>query len=79
VARGHQGRCRPVGPGEGGDGLSRSGPARRRGLVSKEKSSMDLIFKFQNLARLWKFIKGDLEGISTWRFFLKSSRLLKDF
>jgi hypothetical protein len=65
VARGHQGRCRPVGSGEGGDGLGRSGPARRRGLVSKEKSSMDLIFKFQNLARLWKFIKGDLEGIST--------------
>jgi hypothetical protein len=26
-----------------------------------------------------KFVQGDLEGILTWGFFLKSSRLLKDF
>jgi hypothetical protein len=31
------------------------------------------------LAELWKIVQGDLGGILTWGFFLKSSRLLKDF
>jgi hypothetical protein len=31
------------------------------------------------IARLWKFVGGDLGGILTWRFFLNSSRLLKGF
>jgi hypothetical protein len=35
--------------------------------------------RFQNLARLWEFLKGDLEGIWTQGFFLNSFRLLKDF
>jgi hypothetical protein len=34
---------------------------------------------FEILARLWEFLQGDLEGILTQRFFLNSSRLLKDF
>jgi hypothetical protein len=32
-----------------------------------------------NIPRLWKFIGGDLGGILTWGFFLKSSRLFKYF
>jgi hypothetical protein len=35
--------------------------------------------RFHNLARLWEFLQGDLEGIWTQGFFLNSSRLLKDF
>jgi hypothetical protein len=35
--------------------------------------------RFQNLARLWEFLHGDLEGIWTQGFFLNSSRLLKNF
>jgi hypothetical protein len=34
---------------------------------------------FLNLLRLWKFAQEDLWGILTQRFFLNSSRLLKDF
>jgi hypothetical protein len=55
---------------------------RSDGLESKEDSNMDLVLnfnRFQNLARLWEFVEGNLGGICTWGFFLKSSRLLKDF
>jgi hypothetical protein len=31
------------------------------------------------LARLWKFVQGDLQGILIWGFFLNSSRIVKDF
>jgi hypothetical protein len=34
---------------------------------------------FLNIPRLWKFAQGDLGGILTWGFFLKSSRLSKYF
>jgi hypothetical protein len=35
--------------------------------------------EFLNIPRLWKFAQGDLVGILTWGFFLKSSRLSKYF
>jgi hypothetical protein len=58
----------------------RSGPARPKW---KESFKTDLIFLnfngFQILARLWKFVQGDLRGILIRGFFLNSSRLLKDF
>jgi hypothetical protein len=53
-----------------------AGPDYRRD--SNRKS----IFEYQlnlDLARLGENLRGDLEGIWTWGFFLNSSRLLKDF
>jgi hypothetical protein len=44
------------------------------------KQNLILNFKgFRNLARLGEILQGDLAGIWTWKFFLNSSRLLKDF
>jgi hypothetical protein len=65
----------PAGPSEEGGSLGRSGPARRPGpawLKSEEKI-------FLNLPMVLKFVQGDLGGILTQRFFLNSSRILKDF
>jgi hypothetical protein len=52
--------------------------ARLAGPKARKMIS-ELKIRFLNLSRLWKFVEGDLGGILTWRFFLKSSRLLKDF
>jgi hypothetical protein len=38
-----------------------------------------ILFGIWIFGKLWKFVQRDLEGILTWGFFLKSSRLLKDF
>jgi hypothetical protein len=43
-----------------------------------KKNPFEFYLEFRFLA-LWKFAQGDSEGILTWGFFLKSSRLLKDF
>jgi hypothetical protein len=51
---------------------------------AKNKGEFKIRFDFQismdfwNLARLWEVLKGDLEGIWIWGFWLNSSRLLKD-
>jgi hypothetical protein len=73
-----------AGPAEGlrpsGSWLGRrpSGPQGRPGRKQGKRIS-ELKIRFLNLARLWKFVEGDLGGILTWGFFLNSSRLLKDF
>jgi hypothetical protein len=58
----------------------RSVPARPK---STESFITDLIFLNFNgrkfLARLWKFVEGDLGGLLMWGFFLNSSRILKAF
>jgi hypothetical protein len=41
--------------------------------------SVRILFGIWIFGKLWKFARGDSEGILTWGFFLKSSRLLKDF
>jgi hypothetical protein len=46
---------------------------------SEEKNSFLNKNLFLIIARLWNFVGGDLGGILRWRFFLNSSRLLKDF
>jgi hypothetical protein len=53
-------------------------PTGPSGLNSEEEffSNKNWIL---NLPRLGKFVEGDLGGILTCRFFLNSSRLLKDF
>jgi hypothetical protein len=52
--------------------------ARSAGPKSRKRIS-ELKIGFLSLPTLWKFVEGDLGGILTWRFFLNSSRLLKDF
>jgi hypothetical protein len=44
-----------------------------------EENYFRIKFGFLNIQRLWKFVHGDLGGILTWEFFLKSPMLLKDF
>jgi hypothetical protein len=44
-----------------------------------KKNPFRIKIGFLNLARLCKFAQGELGGILTQRFFLNSSRLLKDF
>jgi hypothetical protein len=65
---------------QGGSGLGRSGPA---GLISKEKSNMDLIFEFQEISEFGKALeictKRFRRNLDMGIFFLKSSILLKDF
>jgi hypothetical protein len=86
-ARGLSGLGRPVGfslrkrRGASGSRLGRrpSGPQGRPGQKQGKRIS-ELKIGFLNLARLWKFVEGDLGGILIWGFFfLNSSRLLKDF
>jgi hypothetical protein len=45
----------------------------------QEIKSFRILFGIWIFDKLWKFVQGDLEGILTWGFFLKSSRLLKDY
>jgi hypothetical protein len=45
----------------------------------QEIKSFRILFGIWIFGKLWKFAQGDFEGILTWGFFLKSSRLLKDF
>jgi hypothetical protein len=52
--------------------------AARSARLKSRKIISELKNRFLNLPRLWKFV-GDLGGILIWGFFLKSSRLLKDF
>jgi hypothetical protein len=85
-ARRLSGLGRPVGfglrerRGASGSWLGRrpSGPQGRPG-GKQGKRIFELKIRFLNLARLWKFVEGDLGGILIWGFFLNSSRLLKDF
>jgi hypothetical protein len=60
-------------PGRSGAG----GLARPLGRLARKlkKISFPIKIEFLNLPRLWKFVG----GILRWRFFLNSSRLLKDF
>jgi hypothetical protein len=46
---------------------------------SWEKIPFDIKVELLKLLRLWKFVQEDLGGILMWRFFLNSSRMLKDF
>jgi hypothetical protein len=71
------GRGRPTGPG---------GPKWLNGLagcwavgLEAEKNHFKIKIVFLNLPWLWKFVQGDIGRILTQRFFLNSSRLLKDF
>jgi hypothetical protein len=43
----------------------------------QELKSFRILFGIWIFGILWKFVQGDLEGILTWGFFLKSSRFLK--
>jgi hypothetical protein len=54
------------------------GPKTENGQTQEIKS-FRILFKIWIFGKLWKFVQGDSEGILTWGFFLKSSRLLKDF
>jgi hypothetical protein len=54
------------------------GPKIENGRTQEIKS-FRILFKIWIFGKLWKFVQGDSEGILTWGFFLKSSRLLKDF
>jgi hypothetical protein len=44
-----------------------------------KKISFLIKIEFLIIARLWKFVEGDLGEILRWGFFLNSSRLLQDF
>jgi hypothetical protein len=46
---------------------------------SPGRKSFGKIGFFEILPRLWKFAQRDFGGILIWRFFLNSSRILKDF
>jgi hypothetical protein len=46
---------------------------------NQEIKSFQILFEIWIFGKIWKFAQGDSEGILTWGFFLKSSRLLKDF
>jgi hypothetical protein len=62
--------------------VGQSGPARAR-LSLLGQNLRRILFRikigFLNIPSLWKFAQGDLGGILTWGFFLKSSRLSKYF
>jgi hypothetical protein len=55
------------------------GWAERPDGPKAEGNYFQIKFRFLNIQRLWKFAQGDLGEILTWRFFLNSPRLLKDF
>jgi hypothetical protein len=55
-------------------GLARAGLGR-----NLRKIPFRIKIGFLNIPRLWKFAQGDLGGILTWGFSLKSSRLSKYF
>jgi hypothetical protein len=57
-------------------GRERGGPRLGRNGWIK---SVRILFEIWIFGKLWKFAQGDSEGIFAWGFFLKSSRLLKDF
>jgi hypothetical protein len=55
------------------------GWAKNRSWAKVEEiKSFQILFGIWIFDKLWKFVQGNLEGILTWGFFLKSSRLLKD-
>jgi hypothetical protein len=64
--------------GEGKRKWAAAGPKTGARSNSSNKTFLNFIWNL-NFWQLWKFVQGDLEGISTWEFFLNSSRLLKDF
>jgi hypothetical protein len=55
-----------------------AGPEIGYGQIQEIKS-FRILFEIWIFGKLLKFAQGDSEGILTWGFFLKSSRLLKDF
>jgi hypothetical protein len=79
------GQARPEGGGiEVGCGWARRG--RNRGAPwlgqkgdEERSAAVRILFGIWIFGKLWKCAQGDSEGILTWGFFLKSSRLLKDF
>jgi hypothetical protein len=71
--------ARQAGP-EGGGGEVGCGWAKNRKWAKvKEIKSFRILFGIWIFGKFLKFVQGDLERILTWGFFLKSSRLLKDF
>jgi hypothetical protein len=68
----------------GGPWLGQKGEEERWAAVRPKTEngwikSFRILFGIWIFGKLWKFAQGESEGILTWRFFLKSSRLLKDF
>jgi hypothetical protein len=55
------------------------GWAENQKWSDSRKKSFRILFGVWIFGKFWKFAQGDFEGILTWGFFLKSSRLLKDF
>jgi hypothetical protein len=71
---------------EGGSGLWReSRPVRKLGQLGRIPGKIQMRIWFSNfksiwiLTGFWEILLGDVEGIWTWGFFLKSSRIHKDF
>jgi hypothetical protein len=58
--------------------VGRSWAGNQKWLDSRNKILSNFIWNL-DFGKLWKFAQGGSEGILTWGFFLKSSRLLKDF
>jgi hypothetical protein len=52
-----------------------AGPETGNGWIK----SFRILFGIWIFGKLWKFAQGGSEGILTWEFLLKSSRLLNDF
>jgi hypothetical protein len=55
-----------------------AGPKPKLGPIQEIKP-FQILFGIQIFGKVWKSAQGDLEGILTWGFFLKSSRLSKYF
>jgi hypothetical protein len=62
----------------GGRKVGHSWAKNRKWAKVQEIKSFQILFGIWIFDKLWKFVQGNLEGILTWGFFLKSSRLLKD-
>jgi hypothetical protein len=68
----------------GGPWLGQKGEGERWAAARPETGNgwikfFQILFGIWIFDKLWKFAQGDSEGILIWGFFLKSSRLLKDF
>jgi hypothetical protein len=72
---GQNGEGREVGHGWARRGRESARPKTGIGWIK----SFRILFGIWIFGKLWKFAKGDSDGILPWGFFLKSSRLLKDF
>jgi hypothetical protein len=68
-----------AGPEGGGRDMGHGWAKNQKWAKVQEIMSFRILFGIWIFGKLWKFVLGDLEEILTWGFFLKSSRLLKDF